>query len=177
MDPFLGEIRIFPLDWAPYGWALCDGSTLQVSQNAALYSLIGTYYGGTPGTNFKLPDLRGRAAVYFGGNQPGVQVGFQGGAETVTLNSTQVPLHTHTVNAVNAAGKNSGAKAHHIAAAAVPGTPPTPTNLYNTTANNLVALNPATVGTAGAGAGHANVQPYLVLGYFIATTGVYPSRS
>lgn len=173
MDPFLGEIRIFPLDWAPYGWALCDGSTLQVNQNVALYSLIGNYYGGTPNTNFKLPDLRGRVAVQFGS---GLQVGAQGGAETVTLTAAEVPQHTHTVNAVNANGKNSSATNHHFATAVIPGTPPTPTNLYSTTANNLVALNSATVSPTGGGAGHANVQPYLVLGYFIATAGIYPPR-
>lgn len=174
MDPFIGEIRIFPLNWAPYGWALCDGSLLQVNQNMALYSLIGTFYGGTAGTNFNLPDLRGRVAVHFG--SPGIQVGTKGGTETVTLTAAQVPQHTHTVNAVNAAGKNSGAKAHHIAAAVTPETTPAPVPLYSTNASNPVTLNPATVGTTGGGAGHANVQPYLVLGYFIATQGIYPTR-
>lgn len=173
MDPFVGEIRIFPLDWAPYGWHLCDGSLLPVSQNAALYSLIGTYYGGTPGQNFKLPDLRGRAAVHFGNT---VQVGTAGGTETVTLTANQVPPHTHPVNAVNANAKNSGAKAHHIASAITPGTAPQPVSLYSTDASKLVPLNPSTIGTAGGGASHANMQPYLVLGYFIATTGVYPPR-
>jgi microcystin-dependent protein len=173
MEPFLGEIRTFPLDWAPYGWALCDGSSLPVSQNAALYSLLGNQYGGN-NVNFNLPDLRGRAAVNFAGNS--VPVGTKGGSETVALTAAQVPQHTHTVGAVSAAGKNSGAKAHHIASAVTFGTSPQPVSLYSTNASNLVALNPATVGITGGGAGHANVQPYLVLGYFIAKQGIYPMR-
>jgi microcystin-dependent protein len=173
MDPFIGEIRTFPINYAPYGWAFCDGSSLAVNQNQALFSLIGVYYGGN-NVNFNLPDLRGRAAVNFG--NPGVQVGTKSGTETVALTATQVPQHTHTVNVVNANGKNSGAKAHHISAAVIPGTSPQPTSLYSTVASNLIALNPATVGTTGGGASHTNVQPYLVLGYFIATIGTYPMR-
>lgn len=172
MDPFIGEIRIFPLDWAPYGWHLCDGSALPVNQNAALYSLIGNAYGGNT-ASFNLPDLRGRAAVHFGNT---VKVGTAGGTETVTLTANQVPPHTHPVNAVTANAKNAGAKAHHIATAVTSATPAQPVSLYSTNASNLVALNPATVGSTGNGAAHANMQPYLVLGYFIATTGIYPPR-
>ncbi|MEI6385668.1 MAG: tail fiber protein [Spirochaetota bacterium] len=174
MDPFLGEIKILPLNWAPYNWTLCDGRSMPVNQNQALYSLINNFYGGTPGTNFNLPDLRGRVAA---SATNAVRVGTAIGTETVTLTATQVPPHTHSVGAVNSAGNTNSSKAAHIAQPVVPNTT-TPVNLYTTTVNaNKVILNPATVGTAGGGASHTNVQPYLVLGYFICTTGLYPPRS
>lgn len=176
MDPFLGEIRIFPLDFAPYGWALCDGSLLPVNQNFALYSLIGNFYGGTINVNFNLPDLRGRAAVHFGNT---VQVGTKGGEETVTLTAAQVPQHIHQVAVADTPGKNSGAKAHHVAQAVVPNTTPAqPANLYTNASNPaaMVAIHPATVGAAGGYTGHDNMQPCLVMGYFIATQGIYPTR-
>jgi microcystin-dependent protein len=172
MDPYLGEIKLWALNYAPQGWALCNGALLSIQSNTALYSLLGTQYGGDGVRTFALPDLRGRVPVANGN----VKVGATGGEETVTLTAQQMPQHTHPVNVYpNAADKGPGLGSH-IAAPVTKTTPTTNLNLYAAASANQVALNPATVSTAGSGATHDNMQPWLALNYYIATVGVYPSH-
>lgn len=174
MEPYLGEIKLFPLTYAPQGWAICDGTLLPISSNQALFSLLRTYYGGDGKTNFALPDLRGRVPVGTGNTMP--NPGFKGGEETVTLTEQQVPQHTHPVNVYpNAANKPAGL-GNHIAAAVTNATPAQNINLYAPLGTNTIALAPATVDTQGAGAGHDNMQPWLALNYCIAISGLYPQH-
>jgi microcystin-dependent protein len=176
MDPYIGEIKLWAINFAPQGWALCNGALLNIQQNVALYSLLGTYYGGDGVKTFALPDLRGRVPV---GIQPGgPAIGNKGGEETVALATAQVPPHTHSVNVYANAGNQTNGLGHHIAAAVLR-TTPTGVNLYGASvpATNI-ALAAATVSSSGTApaAGHNNIQPYLALNYYIATTGVYPPR-
>ena len=169
-DPFIGEIRLFPYTFAPRGWALCHGQMLSISQNTALFALIGTIYGGDGRTTFALPDLRGRVVVS-SGEGPGLspyQVGEMGGAESVSLTESQMPAHNHQM-AVN--GPSSGAAK--------------PTNRYlgrvstGTTyagTSNGRTLHPAAITPAGGGQPHENRPPHLALNYCIALQGIFPSR-
>lgn len=172
MDPILGEIKLWAINFAPQGWLACDGSLLPINQYQALYSLLSTQYGGDGRTNFALPDLRGRVPVHHGSARNGTK----GGSEAVTLNTQQVPAHTHTVNVNNEAANVAAGLAHHLAAPVTRSTPPQNINLYveETTAHK-VTLHPDTVGKTG-GAAHNNMQPFLVLNYYIAAQGVYPQR-
>lgn len=193
MDPFIGEIKLMAVDYAPKGWALCNGQSLPVATNPALYSLIGNFYGGNT-TSFNLPDLRGRVPVHKGA----LTSGAKGGSETVALATAQVPQHTHQVGVCTSAANKSFALGFHIAAPVTTSEPVQNLNLYAAagTAGNQVALSqvsPATTpptvppsiptvssaggGTAAAGAPHNNMQPYLTLNYCIATVGIYPSRN
>lgn len=187
MEPYLGEIKLMAINFAPAGWLPCDGRSLPVQQNTALYSLIGYQYGGS-GANFNLPDLRGRVPVHKGG----VANGIKGGSETITLTSAQVPAHMHLVGVCNSAANKSNALSNHIAAPVTSNTPPQDLLLYGAAGSpaNLVALsqstpatNPPTtpasiptVSTTGAGLPHDNMQPWLALNYFIATSGLYPQH-
>lgn len=170
-DPFLSEIRIFSFNFAPRGWALCNGQILNINQNNALYSLLSTMYGGDGKTTFALPDLRGRVAKQISSSIP---QGRLGGSESVTLTVNQIPAHTHTVVGTSVAATSP------IADGLIPAVASTRRgnipNLY-TTAGNMVPLNPATVDAAGNSAQHNNCQPSLVLNFCIATTGIYPPRS
>jgi microcystin-dependent protein len=175
--PFLGEIRAFGFNFAPKSWAMCNGQLLSIQQNAALFSLLGTFYGGNGVTTFALPDLRGRGAVNQG-QGPGLSnyvIGEQTGTETVTLISTQMPQHNHLWAANNAVGDQpsplnsflAGAKVldgTQVPTYAAPGgaTVPLATNMLATTGNNLP---------------HQNMQPYLVVNYCIALSGIFPSRN
>jgi len=176
-EPFIGQIMIFGGNFAPQGWALCDGSLLSISQNTALFSILGTTYGGNGTTNFALPDLRGRAAVGFG-NGPGLSpyvLGQSTGTETVTLTVGQIAAHNHLVTA-NAAPANvsspSGADLaqssdnQRVAVNAYSTPPPTAP----------VTLDPATVKPSGGSQPHGNIQPVLALNYIIALQGIFPSR-
>jgi microcystin-dependent protein len=172
MDPYIGEIKLWALTYAPQGWALCDGSLLSITGNQALYSLLSTSYGGDGVRTFALPDLRGRVPVANGY----VKLGTKGGEETVTLTAQQMAQHNHPVNVYpNAADKGAGLGSH-VAAAVTKTSPATALNLYAAGNANQVALNSLTVGQAGSGAAHDNMQPWLALNYYIATVGVYPSR-
>jgi microcystin-dependent protein len=178
-DPFLAEIRFFPFNFAPIGWALCEGQLLPISQNTALFSLVGTYYGGDGVRTFALPDLRGRAPIGFGSGAglSTIALGEMSGTETVTLLQTQMPSHTHPMDAVAAAantnvpsagqmpaeGHGSGRGAYTIRSYAASGTSTT--------------LATAAVGAAGGGSPHNNLQPYLTLNWCIALRGIYPPRS
>lgn len=166
-DPFLGEIRTFSFNIVPQGWASCDGQLLQITQNNALYSLLGIRYGGDGKTNFNLPDFRGRAPIHY---TTGYTIGSRAGSETVTLTTTQIPAHTHGLQAtsntttVNTPGGNALASS------------PTSYPIYIDSAN-LVQMNANALANEGGGAGHNNMQPVLVLNFCIATTGIYPPRS
>lgn len=189
MEPFFGDIRIFaypvnaqgvPSQGNLTGWLPCDGRSLPVAQNQALYSLIGFNYGGS-GANFNIPDLRGRIPIGAGTGPTGnlYQLAHSGGTETVTLTSTQVPTHTHQFNMSQAAGTSPALADNHVLGTVVSaksGTSPVP--LYaNYSPSSSVALNPNSIEAAGGNQSHANMQPYLALGFFIATTGIYPTRS
>jgi microcystin-dependent protein len=166
MDPFIGEIRLVPFNFAPRGWALCAGQMLSISQNTALFSLLGTTYGGDGRTTFALPDLRGRVAV--GAGQPSVgsdyPLGAAGGQESVELTTPQLPAHSHPVNASSAAATSkSPAGAYPAGGGAYTG------------ARNVRMKN-AMIALTGGGEEHENRQPYLSLNYIIALQGIYPSR-
>jgi microcystin-dependent protein len=179
MDPFIGEIKMFGGNFAPRSWAFCDGQLLPIAQNTALFSILGTTYGGDGRTTFALPDLRGRAAMH-AGTGPGLstrRLGQRFGTETNTLNVTQMPSHTHI-----AAGT--------IKVAAIPGDQRIPTNRnlagsssdfqYSDTAPNasMAANNVSvTVGNTGGQQSFNNIQPSEVVNYIICLFGIFPSRS
>lgn len=170
-EPYLGEIRLLPYNWPPKGWMLCQGQLLSINANAALFSLLGIFYGGDGVTNFKLPDLRGRSIRHLA---PGTQLGAVGGQETVTLSLNEMPAHNHFL--ITAAGGSSTSEfTNALAGAAVTGTDPV--NLYADGASPAQALAPGSVGVQGAGLPHDNCQPSLVLNYCIAVNGIYPSRN
>lgn len=166
MDPFLGEIRAFAFGIIPTGWLPCDGRTLTVSQNAALFSLLGNRYGGDGRTTFALPDLRGRTPLGFSATIP---QGQKDGSETVTLTAAQVPPHTHQVQG-SAATASSNAPATHTLAVLPTGT------AYAAPAAPAATLNVAAVATSGGSAPHPNMQPALAVNWCIAATGPYPPR-
>lgn len=171
-EPFIGEIRVFGFNFAPRGWALCDGALQPLAQNTALFSLLGTTYGGDGRTTFGLPDLRGRMGLGFG-QGPGLTHREQGeilGAATHTLATAEVPAHGHSLNAVASASTGT----------------PGPTVALATTANGApayrtpgatVALAAASLNAVGGAQPHENRQPYLGLNFCIALQGVFPPRS
>ena len=171
-DPFLGEIRAFAGNFAPLGWALCQGQLLPIAQNDALFALIGTTYGGDGQTTFALPNLAGRIPIHQGGG-PGLtlrSLGEAGGSETVALGVQQLPAHSHA-----AMGANSGADRISPAAAYWSTDPGGNTGAYSTTAGSQMASG--AIGAAGSGQAHDNTQPFLVLNYIIALEGIFPPQS
>ncbi|MFL6241305.1 MAG: phage tail protein [Actinomycetes bacterium] len=169
-EPFLGEIRLFPYNFAPRGWALCAGQILSISQNTALFSLLGTTYGGNGQTTFALPDLRGRHAVS-SGQGPGLSfynLGEESGVESVTLTQQQMPQHNHLVS-VNNQGSSTGRPNGNY-----PGQ--TSGNIYAPSSDGSTLAAPA-VNNTGGSQPHENRPPYLVLNYCIALEGIYPSRN
>ena len=172
-DPFLGEIRMFGGNFAPTGWALCNGQLLSIAQNTALFSLLGTIYGGDGVTTFALPDLRGRVPLNQG-QGPGLSAytpGEQTGAESVTLLVNQMPIHNHAVNADGqASGKNSPA-------GNFPGTVAgTATEKMYSGASNTT-MNQTMIGNAGGSQPLRIIQPVLCVTFIIALNGIYPSRN
>lgn len=191
MEPFLGEIRYFPFNFVPEGWAACIGTQMALQQNVALYSLLGIQYGGNGSTNFNLPDLRGRIPVGMGvraSDGASFVEGKQFGSETVSLSSSQVAIHNHQLYASgNTPAANSDNKnpAGNLTGHAATGSFPPPnsggigmTGLYNsaTTATTAVSMHASTVATAGASTGHQNCAPSLTLMPCIAITGLFPPR-
>jgi microcystin-dependent protein len=169
-DPFVAEIRIFPFNFAPRGWAWCDGQILPLSQNTALFSLLGTTYGGNGQSNFALPDLQGRAPMH-PGQGPGLSLhdlGETGGSETVSLLETEIPSHSHAfgtsvrpADLLNPAQSSLGS-GNQLYATAAPAT--------------LVAMSPQALAPAGGDQPHNNMQPYLTMYFCIALQGVFPPR-
>ena len=171
-DPFVAEIRIFPFNFAPRGWAFCDGQILPLSQNTALFSLLGTTYGGNGQSTFALPDLQGNAAMH-PGQGSGLSLrdlGQIGGAETVTLLVSEMPLHTHNMtNAVTVSNVN--APSDQVVLGRANGG-----SAYNTTIASIVQMAPQALSPAGGSLPHNNMQPYLTLNVCIALQGVFPPR-
>ena len=166
-EPYLGEIRLFPWNWAPHGWRICDGSLLAIQANAALFSLLGTQYGGNGTQSFALPDMRGRAPIHFGSQHP---QGALDGVESVTLTLGQLPNHSHKLSGSSQAGlapAPSGTLSKVDPA----------TSLHYAPDTAVQALNPLSVQQTGNSAAHENMQPYLVLNYCIAIQGVFPARN
>jgi microcystin-dependent protein len=165
-NPYIGEIRLFAGTRAPAGWAFCDGAKLAMSEFPALYSLIGTTYGGDGNTMFALPDLRGRLPVDQG---TGDALGHSGGAETVTLNDDQMPPHTHAV-------MTSPAPSVSSPAGNLPGSLAGGNLLYGTGTAKSSALTLATIAASDGGQAHANIQPYVAINFIIVLQGSYPSE-
>ena len=166
MNPFIGEVRPFGGTFAPQGWAACDGTLLNISDYSALYSLIGTTYGGDGQTTFALPDLRGRMPLHASSQFP---YGQSAGAESVTPAQSQLPAHQHVVNAVSDQGNTANPKGAFWASSG--------TTLEYATATPDTVMNAGTLATAGGGKPHENRMPYLTLMFIIALDGVYPSQS
>lgn len=173
-DPFVAEIRIFPFNFAPRGWAWCNGQILPISQNTALFSLLGTNYGGNGQSTFALPNLQGSAPMHVGADQPGPglsvhDLGEQSGSDTVTLLSSEMPVHNHVLKGNATLGDTPGPANHAIARYA---------NAYQQNTNaNLTQLAFQALAPAGSSQPHNNMQPYLTLYFNIALQGVYPPRS
>lgn len=175
-DPFVAEIRIFPFNFPPTGWAFCNGQLLPLSQNTALFSLLGTTYGGDGKSTFALPDLQGRAAMH-PGQGPGLSLrdlGETGGEPTVTLLESEMPLHNHLANCRTGAGTNFTTPVGNIWANAAFGRGGI--NLYNTGAASGT-MSPFAAQPSGGSLPHNNLQPYLVLNFCIALQGVFPPRT
>jgi microcystin-dependent protein len=165
MEPFLGEIRITSLPFAPTGWAFCNGQILQINTNQALYSLLGKMYGGDGINNFALPDLRGKAALSI---SPAYTQGVVGGAATTTVTVNQMPAHNHQLNVYNQVGSKITPADNYFADTA------TGDNDYGTTVDTT--LNIGTIESAGGGQPVSIMQPYLALSFMIAVQGIYPPR-
>ena len=171
-DPFVAEIRIFPFNFAPKGWAWCDGQLLPLSQNTALFSLLGTTYGGNGKSNFALPDLQGRAPMH-PGQGPGLSLhdlGETGGSETVSLLESEMPAHTHALNANGGTANRTNPVGNSIArvAGAAPYLAPA--------GAPLVMMADTSLAPAGGDQPHNNMQPYLTFYFCIALQGVFPPR-
>jgi len=168
-NPFIGELKLVSFAFPPKGWALCNGQLLPIAQNQALFSLLGTTYGGNGQTTFALPDLQGRAPLHYGGIE-NIALGQKAGAEAVTLNAGQLPAHTHTL--VGSAD---------IANASVPGGAlPAPKarggmNRYGATGDTVMGTS--SLAPTGGSQPHSNMQPYTVLNWVIALVGIFPSRN
>jgi microcystin-dependent protein len=175
-DPFVAEIRIFPFTFAPKGWAFCNGQLMPLSQNTALFSLLGTTYGGDGKSNFALPDLQGRAPMH-PGQGSGLSLhdlGETGGAETVTLLQSEMPFHTHQImSSSNPPPANAGVPDPSVSLSRSSGT----TAYQVPPLSNLGMMDPQAIGIAGASLPHNNMQPYLTFNFNIALQGVFPPRT
>lgn len=164
-EPFLSEIRIMLFSFAPKGWALCDGQLLPIQQNQALFSLLGTTFGGDGRVNFALPDLRGRTPLHVGS---GHTLGERGGEQAHTLSISEIPTHVHSLAASSSAtGGNANPTGRF---------PGGGNNTYHM-ASNLTSLTPGSIANVGGSQAHLNMQPYLTLSFCIALQGIFPSAT
>jgi len=164
-EPFLAEIRMVGFNFAPRGWAFCDGQILPINQNQSLYSLLGTTYGGDGRTSFALPDLRSRTPIHRG---DGFQLGQKSGAETVTLTAAQIAGHTHAAKASSSIGNENGPGDDILASR---------DSYRDAKAATMTSLRSGTVTNTGGQQAHNNMQPYTVLSFCIALQGLFPSRN
>ena len=164
-SPFIGEIRMFAGNFAPVGWAFCDGTVMPISQNDALFNLIGTTYGGDGQTTFALPNLQSRVPVHVG---PGFALGQTGGAETVTLTTSQIPAHSHVPHANSAPGTQAGPSGGAWAQSTL--------NQFSSSSPNL-NMNPAALGSSGGSQPHDNMVPFLVINFILSLFGIFPSQT
>jgi microcystin-dependent protein len=176
-SPFVAEIRLFPFNFAPRGWAFCAGQLLPISQNTALFSLLGTFYGGDAKATFALPNLQGSAAMHttqYSGNSPfgDFPLGTESGSQYVTLLTSEMPAHTHTMQG-DADVNNQTASSP---SGAVPVNTQNQFNFSNSPTPQLGLMNPAMISVAGGSQPHNNMMPYLTLNYCIALQGIYPAR-
>ena len=166
-EPFLSEIRIMSFGFAPKGWALCNGQLLPINQNQALFSLLGTTYGGDGRVNFALPDLQGRASIHMG---QGHTLGERGGEQAHTLSVSEIPVHVHQSQATSVAATTSipgsGSMLAQAGLSFLYGPP-----------DNLVAMSSPAVANTGGSQAHTNMQPFLVLNFCIALQGIFPSQT
>jgi microcystin-dependent protein len=172
-EPFIGQIIMAGFNFAPRGYATCDGQLLSIAQNTALFSLLGTTFGGDGRVTFGLPDLRGRVPVHQG-QGPGLTnrtMGEVSGSETVTLISSQMPMHNHLLSVTNVAGALGTPNGNFIAASS-----DSAVAMYRPTSDGST-LNPQSIGLAGGNQPHNNMQPYLVINFCIAMEGIFPSRN
>jgi microcystin-dependent protein len=170
-EPFVGEIRMFGFNFAPQGWAQCNGQLLPIAQNTALFSLLGTTYGGDGRTNFALPDMRSRVPVGQGqgAGLSSYAEGQAGGAETVTLTAAQMPGHTHPVKASGSPADSDQPEGRALARPA--------SHIYTAEPDTRTVMNADMLGDAGSSQPHGNIQPYLAVNFCIALNGIYPPRS
>lgn len=168
VEPFLGEIRMMSFNFAPKGWAQCNGQLLPINQNQALFSLMGTTFGGNGQTNFALPNFQGRTGIHVGN---GISWGESAGQESHTITPLEMPMHNHLVNFSKDTTSRSGQPRSNFPADA------SPNNVYNpgSTANSPMA--PSAVTTVGGSQPHNNMQPYLVINFCVALQGIFPSRN
>jgi microcystin-dependent protein len=164
-EPFLGEVKIISWNFPPKGWSFCNGQLLPINQNQALFSILGTTYGGDGRQTFALPNLQGRSPVHVGN---GIALGELGGEATHTLNISEIPAHNHVPVGNNTAATAPGPAANLWAN--------NPNNAYST-ANPANAMNPACILPTGGNQPHENMSPYLVLNFIIALQGIFPSRN
>jgi microcystin-dependent protein len=169
-NPYMGEIRMWGGTYAPVNWAFCDGQTLAISQNEALYSLVGTIYGGDGVTTFNLPDLRGRVPIHWGQGVglSSYAIGQVAGSEQVTLTTNQLPQHQHALNASTTVASSGHAQNNVLAQTSV-------LSLYNA-APAAVGLSPSAIAPAGSSVPHENRQPSLAITFIIALAGIYPTQ-
>ena len=171
-EQFIAQIQPFGFNFAPRGWAMCNGQTLAITQNTALFSLIGTYYGGNGTTTFQLPNLQSRVPVHQGTSSSGEQfvIGEVAGSENVALTLATMPMHSHAFLGVSGNGNAAAPVAGSALASSTD-------NFYGPSNSSLVPLNPSSVLVVGSGLPHPNIQPYLTINWCIAQTGIYPSRN
>jgi microcystin-dependent protein len=176
-QPYVGEIRMFAGNFAPAGWMLCQGQVLPISENEVLFNLIGTTYGGDGQSTFALPDLQSRVPIHMGTGGGGTyNIGENGGVESVTLTTQQIPSHNHLVTTTAQAGTSNTPNANNIANEGPAGI----SNVFSYlpfSGLTQVQLNPNTIGTAGGSQPHDNIQPILAINYIISLFGIYPSAT
>lgn len=165
-EPYVGEIRLFAGNFAPQGWAFCDGQIMSIAQSAVLFALIGTIYGGDGQTTFALPDLRGRVPVHQGN---GYVPGQQGGLETVTLAANQMPAHRHAMNASTSPASATQGPSQVLGSSAA-------MRLYGS-GTPTMAMDANAIAPSGGGQAHENMPPFVALNYIISLFGIFPSRS